>query len=152
MFGAILGPESSASSFSQPPIGLFIYGLYERVGVAKVGLLNFRYESKPVEHEVVKIAEDVFPDLWQGRVAPDYRLMIVREFRNQDGLPPKPNRDQNETRYDQAIYKLDDVINRDGKGTIAGCALNMYDERDGATEQFIDHLVEIDERATKAID
>lgn len=117
-----------------------------------MGLIDLIYKNQPVEPEVVKIAEDVFPDLWQGRVAPDYRLMIIREFRNQDGLPPKPNRNRNKTRYDQAIYKLDDVINRDGKGTIAGCALNMYDERDGATEQFIKHLVEIDERATKELD
>lgn len=106
-----------------------------------MGLADLMYKNRPVEPEVVEIAEDVFPDLWQGRVAPEYRLMIVREFRNRDGFPPKPNRTRNETRYDRAVYKLDDAVGRDGKGTIAGCALNMYEDRDGATEQFIGDLV-----------
>jgi hypothetical protein len=117
-----------------------------------MGLGQEIYKNKPVEPRVVKISEEVFPDLWQGSVAPEYRLLIVKEFRNQDGSPPKPNRDRDETRYDRAIYKLDDAIDRDGKGTIAGCALRMYDERDGATEQFISDLVEINERASEEFD
>jgi len=113
-----------------------------------MGLGKFKYENKPVEPDIVRAAEDVFPNLWQGEVATEYRLLIIKEFLDRDGVPPKPNRTRNETRFDRAVYALDDVIEVDGKGTIGNCAVGMYDERDGATAQFIADLVEIEERAS----
>ncbi len=122
------------------------------MGAPNMGLGKIKYEDKPVDPAIVKIAEDVFPKLWQGEVAPEYRLLIVKEFRKRDGLPPKPNRTRKETRFDRAVYELDDAIDRDGKGTIVGCALDMYDDRDGATEQFIEDLVEIDRRVGEKVE
>lgn len=117
-----------------------------------MGLRKALYDNRPVEAEIVEIADEVFPDLWQGRVAPEYRLLILKEFLDREGMPPKPNRNRSERRFDRAIYALDDAIDRDGKGTIAGCALEMYDERSGATAKFIDDLREIESRITREQD
>lgn len=113
---------------------------------------EWKYENRPVNPEAAKVADEVFPDLMKGDKAPDYRLAILREFLNRDGLEPKPGRTQDETRYDRAVRDLAPAYDVDGKGTLAGCALDMYATRDGATEQFINDLREIETRLNEEDD
>ncbi len=77
--------------------------------------------------------------------------MILKEFLNRDGEPLKRGkngayRTRDETRFDRAVYAVSQAVDRDGKGTVVGCALRMYDERDGATEEFIRDLGRIEDK------
>lgn len=114
-------------------------------------LINNRFRNHPVSEEEGRVADEVFPDLWQGRKAPRYRLMVLSEFLDRRGEPMK--RDENgtyrtpdESRYDRAVGRVGEVVDRDGKGTVVGCSLRMYEERDGATERFINDLRKVEEK------
>ncbi len=90
-----------------------------------------RYESASIDSDLASIADDVWPDLWVGNKAPKYRQMVLRQFLERDGLPPRRTEGHsfslNETRLLRAWGDVAEVADV-SENTIRKCVLRMYDD------------------------
>jgi len=135
--------------------------------VVTMGLDEFvnetRYESASIDTDLASIADDVWPDMWMGNKAPKYRQMVLRQFLERNGLPPRRTEghsfSQNETRLLRAWGDVSEVADV-SENTIRKCVLRMYDgdeissedeDSDAPTlpDQFLNDLEVIEEKWEK---
>lgn len=90
-----------------------------------------RYERASIDTSLARIADGVWPDMWRGDKAPKYRQMVLRQFLERDGLPPRRTEghsfSQNETRLLRAWGDVAEVADV-SENTIRKCVLRMYDD------------------------
>lgn len=119
-----------------------------------------RYESASIDTDLASIADDVWPDMWVGNKAPKYRQMVLRQFLERDGLPPRRTEghsfSRNETRLLRAWGDVAEVADV-SENTIRKCVLRMYDDDEISSEdedsdaptlpdRFLNDLEAIEER------
>ena len=90
-----------------------------------------RYEGASIDSDLASIADDVWPNMWVGNKAPKYRQMVLRQFLERDGLPPRNTKghsfSRNETRLLRAWGDVAEVADV-SENTIRKCVLRMYDD------------------------
>lgn len=119
-----------------------------------------KYESASIDTDLASIADDVWPDMWIGNKAPKYRQMVLRQFLERNGLPPRRTEghsfSRNETRLLRAWGDVAEVADV-SENTIRKCVLRMYDGDDISSEdedsdaptlpdQFLNDLEAIEEK------
>lgn len=122
-----------------------------------------RYESASIDTDLASIADDVWPDMWIGNKAPKYRQMVLRQFLERNGFPPRRTGghsfSRNETRLLRAWGDVAEVADV-SENTIRKCVLRMYDGDDISSEdedsdaptlpdQFLNDLEAIEEKWEK---
>jgi len=100
-----------------------------------------RYESASIDSDLANIADDVWSNMWVGNKAPKYRQMVLRQFLERDGLPPRRTEghsfSRNETRLLRAWGDVAEVADV-SENTIRKCVLRMYDDDVSSEEEDSD--------------
>ena len=97
-----------------------------------------------------KIAGEVFPPLSDNKNGSWYRRLVLKRFRDLEGMPPKRKdgeqyRTEDESRLDVALTQVAEANERSEMNIRALCIHDVY-QGENQTRQFLEDLLEIERR------